>query len=75
LRRCTSLATFYGWKWIIRYRFAALAVADEKHGDVFVPLLLRYAADRESSLKAAAEALEFFTLYQLGVADTMNRLD
>jgi hypothetical protein len=63
LRLCTSMAAFYGWKWITRSRVAAHAVADEKHGDVFVPLLSRYVADRESALKAADEALEFFTIY------------
>ena len=120
----TSMATFYGWKWITREfawqdglvammatewvnddrrlmdqggglsrrdglrwirdfgfaweqmpNFAAHAVADEKHSDLFVPLLPRYVADAEHALKVADEALELFKLYHLGVAEEMERLD
>jgi pyrroloquinoline quinone (PQQ) biosynthesis protein C len=120
----TSMATFYGWKWIARERvwqdgliammatewvnddrrlmdqggglshrdglrwmrdfgyewkempnFATHAVADEKHGDLFLPLLSKYIPDQSSALKAADDALELFNLYHSGVAEQMERTD
>ena len=55
--------------------FAAHAVADEKHSDLFVPLLDRFIFNRDSALKAAGDALELFKLYHLGVAEEMERLE
>jgi hypothetical protein len=49
--------------------------ADEKHGDLFLPLLSNYIADQQSALKAADDALELFKLYHLGVAEEMEKLD
>jgi hypothetical protein len=57
-----------------RPNFAAHAVADEKHSDLFVPLLQQYIADSERALKVADDALESFKLYHLGVAEEMERL-
>lgn len=120
----TSMATFYGWKWIAREsawqdaliammatewvnddrrlmdqggglsrrdglrwisdfgytweempNFATHAVADEKHGDLFVPLLPKYISNQPQALKAAEDALELFKLYHCGVAEAMERLD
>jgi pyrroloquinoline quinone (PQQ) biosynthesis protein C len=120
----TSMATFYGWKWITRARvwqdgliammatewvnddrrlmdqggglsrrdglrwirdfgynwedmpnFAAHAVADEKHSDLFVPLLDKFILNRASALQAADDALELFKLYHLGVAEEMAKSD
>jgi hypothetical protein len=53
--------------------FAAHAVADEKHSDLFVPLLEQCVPDRERALKAADDALELFKLYHLGVAEEMEK--
>ena len=50
------------------------AVADEKHGDLFLPLLPKYIADQPRALKAADDALELFKLYHLGVAEAMEKL-
>ena len=50
-------------------------MADEKHSDLFVPLLPKYISDRTGALKAADEALELFKLYHLGVAEEMEKLD
>lgn len=65
----------FGFKWEEMPNFAAHAVADEKHGDLFVPLLQQYIADRPRALKAADGALELFKLYHLGVAEAMEKLD
>ena len=54
---------------------AAHAVADEKHSDLFVPLLDRFISNRERALKAADDALELFKLYHLGVAEEMEKSD
>ena len=118
----TSMATFYGWKWIAREgswkdgliammatewvnddrrlldqggglsrrdglrwirdfgytweempNFAAHAVADERHSDLFVSLLPKYISNQPRALKAADDALELFKLYHLGVAEEMER--
>jgi hypothetical protein len=51
-------------------------VADEKHGDLFAPLLSKYVRDQKSALKAADDALELFNLYYYsGVAEQMERTD
>jgi len=120
----TSMATFYGWKWITRAvawqdalvammatewvnddrrlmdqggglsqrdglrwirdfsytweempNFATHAVADEKHGDLFVSLLPKYVSEQTRALKTADDALELFKLYHLGVAEAMEQLD
>jgi len=120
----TSMATFYGWKWITRAvawqdalvammatewvnddrrlmdqggglsrrdglrwirdfsytweempNFATHAVADEKHGDLFVSLLSKYVSEQTRALKTADDALELFKLYHLGVAEAMEQLD
>jgi pyrroloquinoline quinone (PQQ) biosynthesis protein C len=122
----TSLATFYGWKWIAREKpwpealvammatewvnddrvlpdrggglsrrdglrwmrdlgfkweempnFAAHSEADEKHGDLFLPLLpdIISEQEREEVLATADEALELFELYHRGVAEGMEKLD
>ena len=55
--------------------FATHAVADEKHGDLFLPFLSQYISNRPSALKAAEEALDLFKLYHSGVAEAMERLD
>ena len=64
-----------GYKWEEMPNFAAHAVADEKHGDLFVPWLPRYISAKERALKAADDALELFKLYHLGVAEEMEKLD
>jgi len=64
----------FGYQWEEMPNFAAHAVADEKHSDLFVPLLDRYVTNRASAFKAADDALELFKLYHLGVADEMERL-
>lgn len=53
--------------------FAAHAVADEKHGDLFVSMVPKYISNQPRALKAADDALEFFKLYHLGVAEEMER--
>jgi pyrroloquinoline quinone (PQQ) biosynthesis protein C len=63
----------FGYKWEEMPNFAAHAVADEKHSDLFVPLLGRFVVNRESALQAADDALELFKLYHLGVADAMEK--
>jgi pyrroloquinoline quinone (PQQ) biosynthesis protein C len=63
----------FGYKWEEMPNFAAHAVADEKHSDLFVPLLDRFVLNRDSALKAADDALELFKLYHLGVAEEMER--
>ena len=55
--------------------FATHAVADKKHDDLFVPLLLKYISDQRGALGAADDALELFKLYHLGVAEEMEKLD
>jgi len=55
--------------------FATHAVADEKHGDLFLPLLPKYILNKPSALKAAGDALELFKLYHSGVTEAMERLD
>ncbi|MGZ8427277.1 MAG: hypothetical protein ACXWYD_20215, partial [Candidatus Binatia bacterium] len=65
----------FGYKWEEMANFAAHAVADEKHSDLFVPLLDKFISNRNSALKAADDALELFKLYHLGVAEEMERLD
>ena len=65
----------FGYKWEEMPNFATHAVADEKHGDLFVPLLPRYISHQMRSLKAADDALELFKLYHLGVAEEMEKLD
>ena len=65
----------FGYKWGEMPNFAAHAVADEKHGDLFTPSLPRYVADPTSALKAADDALELFKLYHLGVAEEMEKSD
>jgi pyrroloquinoline quinone (PQQ) biosynthesis protein C len=64
-----------GYKWEEMPNFAAHAVADEKHSDLFVPLLDNFISNRESALKAADDALELFKLYHLGVAEEIEKLD
>jgi len=65
----------FGYKWEEMPNFATHAVADEKHSDLFVPLLDRFVLNRDSALKAADDALELFKLYHLGVAEEMEKLD
>jgi hypothetical protein len=65
----------FGYKWEEMPNFATHAVADEKHGDLFVPLLSKYVRDQKSALKAADDALELFKLYHSGVAERMERTD
>lgn len=65
----------FGYKWEEMPNFATHAVADEKHGDLFVPLLSKYVRDQKSALKAADDALELFKLYHFGVAEQMERID
>lgn len=64
-----------GYKWEEMPNFATHAVADEKHGDLFLPLLPKYISDQPRALKAADDALELFKLYHLGVAEAMEKLD
>lgn len=64
----------FGYKWEEMPNFAAHAVADEKHSDLFVPLLDKFVMNHDSALKAADDALELFKLYHLGVAEEMERL-
>lgn len=64
----------FGYQWEEMPNFAAHAVADEKHGDLFLSLLSKYIPSRESALKAADDALELFKLYHLGVAEEMERM-
>lgn len=65
----------FGYRWEEMPNFATHAVADEKHADLFLPLLPKYILDRPSALKAAEDALELFKLYHSGVAEAMERLD
>jgi len=65
----------FGYKWEEMPNFAAHAAADEKHSDLFLPLLSKFIANQESALKAADDALELFKLYHLGVAEEMEKLD
>lgn len=65
----------FGYKWEEMPNFAAHAVADEKHSDLFVPLLDKFISNHDSALKAADDALELFKLYHLGVAEEMERSD
>jgi pyrroloquinoline quinone (PQQ) biosynthesis protein C len=65
----------FGYRWEEMPNFATHAVADEKHGDLFLPLLSKHIANTVSALKAADEALELFKLYHWGVAEVMERLD
>lgn len=65
----------FGFKWHEMPNFAAHAAADEKHSDLFVPLLPQYIAEPARALKAADDALELFKLYHLGVAEDMEKLD
>ena len=65
----------FGYRWEEMPNFATHAVADEKHGDLFLPLLSKYISNRPSALKAAEEALDLFKLYHSGVAEAMERLD
>src|SRR5256885_17258533 len=64
----------FRYKWEEMPNFATHAVADEKHGDLFVPLLLKYISDQRGALGAADDALELFKLYHLGVAEEMEEL-
>ena len=63
----------FGYKWEEMPNFAAHAVADEKHSDLFVPLLGRFVVNRDSALQAADDALELFKLYHLGVTEAMEK--
>jgi len=63
----------FGYKWEEMPNFAAHAVADERHSDLFVPLLGRFVVDRDNALQAADDALELFKLYHLGVAEAMEK--
>jgi len=65
----------FGYQWDEMPNFAAHAVADEKHSDLFVPLLQEYVTDSARALKVADDALELFKLYHLGVAEEMERTD
>lgn len=65
----------FGYKWEEMPNFATHAVADEKHGDLFLPLLSKYISNPPSALKAADDALELFKLYHLGVAEEMEKLN
>jgi len=64
----------FGYKWEEMTNFAAHAVADEKHSDLFVPLLEKNVPNQECALNAADDALELFKLYHLGVAEAMERV-
>jgi len=64
----------FGYKWEEMTNFAAHAVADEKHSDLFVPLLEKNVPNQERALNAADDALELFKLYHLGVAEAMERV-
>jgi pyrroloquinoline quinone (PQQ) biosynthesis protein C len=64
----------FGYQWDQMPNFAAHAVADEKHGDLFLSLLPRYIDDQNRALEAADDALELFKLYHLGVAEAMEKL-
>jgi pyrroloquinoline quinone (PQQ) biosynthesis protein C len=64
----------FGYQWEEMPNFAAHAVADEKHSDLFTPLLQEHVADSARALKAADDALELFKLYHLGVAQEMEKL-
>ena len=64
----------FGYRWEEMPNFATHAVADEKHGDLFLPLLSKHIANTASALKAADEALELFKLYHSGVAEAMEGL-
>ena len=55
--------------------FAAHSEADEKHSDLFLPLLSTFISAKESALAAADEALELFKLYHKGVAEEMEKRD
>jgi len=63
----------FGYKWEEMPNFAAHAVADEKHGDLFLPFLAEYVADQARALKTADDALELFKLYHGGVAEAMEK--
>jgi len=65
----------FGYRWEEMPNFATHAVADEKHSDLFLPLLPKYISDQPRALKAADDALELFKLYHLGVAEAMEKLD
>jgi pyrroloquinoline quinone (PQQ) biosynthesis protein C len=65
----------FGYRWEEMPNFAAHAVADEKHGDLFVPLLPKYISNSASALNAADDALELFKLYHSGVAEAMENLE
>jgi pyrroloquinoline quinone (PQQ) biosynthesis protein C len=65
----------FGYEWEDMPNFAAHAVADEKHSDLFVPLLDKFILDRVSALKAADDALELFKLYHMGVTEEMEKSD
>lgn len=64
----------FGFKWEEMPNFATHAVADEKHGELFLPLLPKYITDQRRALNAADDALELFKLYHLGVAEAMEKL-
>ena len=63
----------FGYRWEEMPNFAAHAVADEKHSDLFVSLLPKYISNQPRALKAADDALELFKLYHLGVAQEMEK--
>jgi hypothetical protein len=63
----------FGYRWEEMPNFAAHAVADEKHSDLFVSFLPKYVSNQPRALKAADDALELFKLYHLGVAEEMER--
>jgi pyrroloquinoline quinone (PQQ) biosynthesis protein C len=65
----------FGYRWEEMPNFATHAVADEKHGDLFLPLLPSYISSRARALKAADDALELFKLYHLGVTEEMEKLN
>jgi pyrroloquinoline quinone (PQQ) biosynthesis protein C len=65
----------FGYRWEEMPNFATHAVADEKHGDLFVSLLSKYVWEQTRALKTADDALELFKLYHLGVAEAMEQLD
>lgn len=64
----------FGYKWEEMPNFAAHAVADEKHSDLFVPLLEQHVPESARALKIADDALELFKLYHLGVAEEMESI-
>ncbi len=64
----------FGYKWEKMPNFATHAVADEKHGDLFLPLLPQYISDQTRALRAADDALELFKLYHWGVAEAMEKV-